>query len=582
METVQVTITEPTEVQAALIQLTQMTCNNHAQLELTATGGTAPYEYSTDGVAYSPMSGGNTHTFSVADGVYQYYVRDSFGCVANISNQITVDPIMPLTINLDTSAAMINCTGEATAVIDAQAFGGLGNYSYELFGDATLTTLLAGPQTDGLFNNLIAGSYWIRVTSVDCIEVTNEIIITEPVPLQVDRQEFTNVTCSGVEDGSITVEVSGGTGTIYYAISPNLNQFDTENVFTDLAPGVYDVIAQDENGCFMTFQFTITEPMPVDATFTSTPEVCLGSADGTIDLTITGGTAPYRTALNSNLDADFIQDQVSFANLAAGTYVIFVRDAMDCETNVIVQIDPGVNLNATVEPVYICDSDLPGNYLNVTLEDDTVIGSVMYALDSTDPADLQLDADFTNISPGSHYLTISHANGCMQTVDFEIDTFDPLTLILEQRNMNEITAIAGGGLPPYTYYFNDYNNGSDNTYYITETGNYTVRVVDANDCEMIAVIFMEFIDIDIPNYFTPDGDGQNDYWIPENIEGWPEILIKIYDRYGRVVAEETVVPNGWDGTYQGKELPTGDYWYIVKLNGERDDREFVGHFTLYR
>ncbi|MGI9546168.1 MAG: T9SS type B sorting domain-containing protein, partial [Flavobacteriaceae bacterium] len=582
VETVQVTISEPTEVEASLIQLTQLTCTNQAQLELTATGGTGPYEFSTDAVVYQPMSGGNTHTFTVADGVYQYYVRDSFGCVANISNQITVEPIMPLTINLDTSAAMINCTGEATATIDAQATGGLGNYSYELFGDAALTNLLTGPQTTSEFSNLTAGSYWIRVTSVDCIEVTNEIIITEPVPLQVDRQEFTNVSCSGEENGSITVEVSGGTGTIYYAITPNLNQFDTENVFTDLAAGVYDVIAQDENGCFMTFQFTITEPMPLDVSYTSTPEVCIGSADGTIDLTITGGTAPYSTSLNSTNPADFVQDQVSFANLAAGTYVIFITDALDCETNVIVQIAPGVNLNAIVEPVYICDSDLPDNYINVTMEDDTVLGSIMYALDSTDPADLQLDPDFTNMSPGSHYLTISHANGCMLTIDFEIDTFDPLTLVLEQRNINEITAIAGGGLPPYTFYFNDDNNGSDNTYYITETGNYTVRVVDANDCEMMAVIFMEFIDIEIPNFFTPDGDGQNDYWIPENIEGWPEILIKIYDRYGRVVAEEAVVPNGWDGTYHGNELPTGDYWYVVKLNGEMDDREFIGHFTLYR
>ena len=463
VETVQVTITEPTEVEAALIQLSPMSCVNMAQLELTATGGNGPYEYSVDNVVWQPMSGGNTHVFNVADGVYQYYVRDSFSCEAGISNQVSVDPIIPLTISLDTSAAMINCTGESTAIIDATAFGGLGNYSYELFTDAALTTLLAGPQTDGYFDNLTAGSYWIRVTSVDCIEVTNEIIITEPVPLQIDQQTFTNVSCAGMEDGSITVEVSGGTGNIFYAISPNLNQFDTVNTFTDLAPGVYDVIAQDENGCFIPFQFNITEPMPLDATYTSTPEVCIGSEDGTIDLTITGGTAPYRTALNSNLAADFVPGQVSFTGLAAGTYVIFVRDAQDCETNVIVQIDPGVNLNALVEPMYICDGVVPDNYLSVTMEDDSVLGSIMYALDSTDPADLQLDPDFTNMSPGSHYLTISHANGCMQSIDFEIDSFEPLTLTLEQNNINEITAIATGGLQDYTFYFGDDNNGTDIT-----------------------------------------------------------------------------------------------------------------------
>jgi gliding motility-associated-like protein len=96
-----------------------------------------------------------------------------------------------------------------------------------------------------------------------------------------------------------------------------------------------------------------------------------------------------------------------------------------------------------------------------------------------------------------------------------------------------------------------------------------------------AQIFMEFVDIEIPNFFTPDGDGMNDFWSPENIEAFPQILIEIYDRYGRVVAEVNAA-NAWDGTYNGKELPTGDYWYVIKLNGENDNREFFGHFTLYR
>ncbi|MEX0289866.1 MAG: T9SS type B sorting domain-containing protein, partial [Flavobacteriaceae bacterium] len=582
VETIQVTISEPTDVSSSLIQLTPLSCTNPAEIELTATGGTGPYEWSTDNVVYTPMAGGNTHVFTVTDGVYQYYVRDSFGCESTISNQVDVDAIVPLAIAIDDSAAIINCTGEATATIIADASGGLGNYSYELFTDAALTNLIGGPQPSGEFNNLGVGSYYIRVTSMDCIEVTPEIIITEPVPLQIDRQEFTDVTCAGQADGTITVEVSGGTGTILYAITPNLNQFDTENVFTDLDPGVYDVIAQDENGCFIPFQFTIIEPAPIDVTFTAQPEVCAGSADGTVDLVITGGTAPYRTAFNSNADADFVAGQTSFTDLAAGTYAIFVRDAQDCETNVIVTIDPGVNLNATVEPVYTCDGDTPMNSITVTLEDPSVAANVMYALDSTDPADMQLTPDFSNMTAGDHYIAISHANGCVQTHDFTIQSFEPLTLTLEQNNINEITAIAAGGLAPYTFYFDDDDNGDNPIYYIRRTDTYTVRVVDANGCEATADIFMEFIDIEIPNFFTPDGDGQNDFWTPRNTEIFPEILTIIFDRYGREVYRMGYGDPGWDGIYQNSELPTGDYWYVIKLRGADDDREFVGHFTLYR
>jgi len=580
-ETPQVVITEPTEVQSNLIALSSMTCTSQAQIRLTASGGTGPYEYSEDNVVFQPMSGGNTHTFTVADGVYQYYVRDSNGCDTNLSNQVSIEPVPPLTLVVDDSAAMINCTGEATGSITAQAFGGLGNYSYELYSDAALTNLVAGPQATRVFNNLVAGSYYVRVTSLDCETVSNEIVIDEPVPLQVDYQQVANVTCNGEDDGVIIVEVSGGTGQIVYAISPNLNKFDTENVFTDLAPGIYDVIAQDANGCFIPFQFTITEPAPLDVATTVQPEVCAGSADGSISVNITGGTAPYRTALNSNNISDFVLGQTSFTDLAAGSYVIFVKDAAGCDTNVIVDVDPGVNLNATAVPVYECMDNLPENYVQVTLEDPSVSGSVMYALDSTDPADMQLTADFRNIPAGSHYIAISHANGCVNTVDFEMESFEPLTLSLEQDNINEITAIAAGGLPPYTFYFNDEDNGEDNTYYIRQTGTYTVRVVDQNGCEAVADIFMEFIDIEIPNFFTPDGDGMNDTWIPRNIDQFPEILIRVFDRYGRVVARVTTAA-AWDGLYKGSELPTGDYWYIIQLNGEKDDREFVGHFTLYR
>ncbi|MFD2100168.1 T9SS type B sorting domain-containing protein [Flagellimonas iocasae] len=582
-ETLPITISEPTEVTASLVQLSALTCLNQAEIRLTAAGGSGSYEYSLDQATWTTMTG-NTAIIAVGAGDYQYYVRDlPSGCEAQISNQVSIDMVPPLTLTIDDSAAFINCMGESTASIRAQATGGLGNYQYELFGDAALTNLLGGPASNGTFNNLPAGSYYVRVTSDDCVEVSPEIIIIDPAPLQVDNQYSTDVTCAGMNDGTITVEVSGGTGQIFYAISPNLNQFDTENTFTDLAPGVYDVIAQDINGCFMTFQFTIVQPEPVEAeAINIMHEVCFDSADGSFELQITGGTAPYETALNSNADADFVPNQTVFQNLAAGTHVVFVRDAQGCETNVFVEIEPGVNLGAEVTPMYECTGNIPDNYLSIVFEDPTVEPDVMYALDSTDPADMQLSADFRNMTPGDHYITIAHANGCMTTYDFTIEGYEPLTLVLENNNINQITAVAEGGVEEYTFYFNDQNNGSDNTYYINRTDTYTVTVIDQNGCEVTAQIFMEFYDIEMPNFFTPDGDGLNDMWIPDNIEGFPDVLIIIYDRYGRVVERMTRDTAGWDGDYDGKPLPTGDYWYVIRLNGENDDREFVGHFTLYR
>ena len=578
----QVEIFEPTEVMASLIQIRPLTCTTQAQISLSAIGGSAPYFFSSDGINFNAMSGGDTHTFDVGAGEYQFFVRDNFGCEAMISNQVTVDMVPPLAITLDESAAVINCTGEASAFIFATATGGLGNYVYELL-DAPASTTPLATNTTGVFENLLAGNYFVRVISDDCVEVEAVAPIVDPVPLQIEREEFTNVTCSGEEDGTITVELSGGTGEILYAITPNLNQFDTVNTFTDLAPGVYDVIAQDERGCFIPFQFTIIEPSPIEiSTVTLQNEVCEGSEDGSVEIAISGGTAPYRSSFNSNDDNNFVADQTQFNDLAAGTYVIFVRDANDCESNIIVEIDPGVNLNATVLPIYECNGLVPDNRLEVTLEDVSVSNDVLYNIDSTDLSTMISSPDFNGLAPGSHTLTIAHANGCMNIIPFEIQGFDPLSLTLEQNNINEITAVAEGGLEDYTFFFDGVDNGTDNTIFINRTDTYTVTVVDANGCETTADIFMEFIDIEVPDFFTPDGDGLNDRWVPENLEAFPNVLILIFDRYGRELYRMKIDSVPWDGTYQNQELPTGDYWYVIKLRGETDDRELIGNFTLLR
>ena len=126
------------------------------------------------------------------------------------------------------------------------------------------------------------------------------------------------------------------------------------------------------------------------------------------------------------------------------------------------------------------------------------------------------------------------------------------------------------------------DNGTDNTYIINRTDTYPVTVIDQNGCEVTMEIFMEFIDIEIPNFFTPDGDGFNDTWLPDNLEAFPNVLMIIFDRYGRELYRMQYGDAGWTGMYNNKELPTGDYWYIIKLQGENDDREFINNFTLYR
>ncbi|QXP57694.1 T9SS type B sorting domain-containing protein [Cellulophaga sp. HaHa_2_95] len=580
-----VEIVDPLEPAGSLVTVSPLGCTVDAQLQLTGTGGTAPYTWSTDGVNFTTMNeinGSDTHLFQNSTaGTYKYFIRDSFNCISTVSNTVVIDPIETLTVAVDTSAAVINCNGENTAVISARADGGLGNYQYGLFADAGLVTEIRPYQSTEVFANLPMGTYYVNVRSGDCETISTVIQITEPTPLVV-TPEITNISCFGENDGSIVVNMTGGSGTYQYAISPNLNKFDETNEFNDLAPGMYTIIAQDRNGCFEQLEVTITEPTLLEFVSSTTPEICFGDEDGTINLTINGGTAPYSTSLNSDADADFVDGLVAYQNLAADAYTVYVKDANGCITSQTVIVDAGENLNATATVIYVCTGDVPENNLDIVFEDPSVSGDVLYGLDSVDPNDFVMDSNFTNMTPGAHYITIAHANGCIRTFNFEVEGYEPLVLVAEQRGINEITAIATGGKEEYTYYFDGIDNGNDNTFYIRRTDTYEVRVVDENGCESVTSIYIEFIDIEIPNFFTPDGDGTNDLWIPDNITQFPDIYITIYDRYGREVYRLIDNPTGWDGLYKNTDLPTGDYWYIIKLNGADDDREFVGHFTLYR
>ena len=581
----------PDQLLAEVNLTTAITCESPATVTATASGGTAPYRYQLEdnsGTIITAYQLNNVFTVNDA-GIYRVRVTDANNCQTITQVPVVVPEIPPVELSIDFASSSVSCADAMTASIYASAVGGIGEYTFDLILNGTVEQTQVDTR-NVVFENIAPGNYTVRVTSEGGCPPDEELVpIANPEPLIFDS-EVTPETCVDELDGAITLMLSGGGGGYQFAISPNLDQFFDEDAeqglpagqyrFEDLVPGVYTVIAQDINGCFFIEEYTIEPATEMVITVDTTPETCIGDRDGAITLDISGGTAPYSTRLST--ESSFIQDRLTFPDMSVGSFIIFVEDANGCQVNLSINIDPGVNLNATVEPIYVCTGNTPENYIIIRFEDPSVSGDVLYALDSTDSNDLQISPDFKNIAPGSHYVRIEHSSGCPIDIPFEIGAYEPLTLNLEQYNLNEITAIAEGGLPDYTFYFNEVNNGSDNTYRINRSGTYVVRVVDQNGCEAIANIEMQFVDIEIPNFFTPDGDGLNDFWLPKNTEGWPDIVVKIYDRYGRVVEDDVVNRFGWDGLYKMKELPTGDYWYVIRLHGENDDREFVGHFTLYR
>ncbi|MFP4846713.1 T9SS type B sorting domain-containing protein [Winogradskyella sp. PE311] len=588
MTSLDLVIADPTPVDVNLVRASSQTCFIESTLTLSATGGTGPYDYSdTSSFATTIGSFNTSTTFSVPEGTYTYYVRDANGCITNASNEITIEPLNDLTINLESTNPTINCTGDNSGSIIAIAQGGLGDYIYTLQ-DGLGNVIVATQNTPGFFTGLVAGDYLVYVESGDCDFTSSPITITQPLAPLDASIVVNNISCPGTDNGSVDITASGGTGIIKYAISPQLNQFFETNIFENLSPDDYSIIVQDELGCYLTFDFTIVEPEPVSLIIVPNsifPEVCSGDANGEFSIDISGGNMPYSVSLD-NYDGPYTigsatQTQFDFTDLEGGDHTVYVRDTLGCESEWNITFPESIAINPEVIVESICDNNLQGNIVTVTVDDSiTNLSDLDYSLDG---GTYQLSNVFTNVPVGTdHYISVRHTNGCIQNTEFfDIEAYTPVTLTLTETELNEFIANADGGTGDYTYTMNGEDYGSTSTFIISESGLYTVIVTDTNGCTAEAQIELVFIDVCIPNWFTPNGDGEFDTWAPGCTDNYPNLTFDIFDRYGRKVATYRV-GEVWDGRYNGTELPTGDYWFVVKTNDPNVDKEFVGNFTLYR
>src|SRR5690606_28327649 len=363
----------------------------------------------------------------------------------------------------------------------------------------------------------------------------------------------------------------GGTGIIKYAISPQLNQFFETSVFEDLYPGTYQAIAQDELGCYILYDFTITDPTPVQMALVPNsivPELCEGDLNGAFSVVISGGAMPYSVALDNRNGSYVIgsptQTQFDFTGLSGGNHMVYVIDGAGCESEIEIAFPDSVSFQPLAIVNYDCDNNLPSNRVMINVTGNIDIADLMYSLNG---GAYQTSNIFVNVPSGvGHYVDVMHANGCPQTTPlFDVEHFDPIAVALNEVDgtFNTIEAITAGGSGVYYYTLNGEDYGTTNTFLIYRSGDYTVTVTDSYGCTVSATQYFEYIDVCIPNYFTPDNNTQG--WGPGCATQYSNLTVDIFDRYGRAIATLRV-GDLWDGRYNGRELPTGDYWYVVKLN----------------
>ncbi|WP_282056599.1 T9SS type B sorting domain-containing protein [Maribacter luteus] len=611
----------PPAVQPKLVQTAVPGCGGMGEIRLTIENPDPLFTYEyvriENGVevgVYTDMTGTSQLFTGVAGITYQFDVRKKNAlniCPAVRSNGITMTDATGITL-LPNLPDDISCASELDGRIESFANGGVGGNQFYLysgdpvdaFSPSATATLVRGPQDHGTFEGLDAGTdYYIVVTSgATCSDIAGPFEIVRPEPIIFEANPVP-VSCFGDEDGSITIEVtSGGVGLIQFAIEPNFNEFfsDPSNpgtyTFEELPAGSYEILIQDENGCFEKDVLTVTEPPVVSIDdVATTPETCIGFADGTAQLTVSGGTpfvdpitsvSYYETMLvgpDSDGSEVFVRnDDLTFENLAGGeTYIVFVQDANMCGTDALIPIEIGVDLTADALVQYGCEGIFPYSTVSLEMQETGLLPQLLFSLDVDDINVADTVTTWGDLPAGDHTIYIYHENGCTSFEEFTLENYEPLTIDGVKTGPNELTVTASGGFGGYEFFFQGESYGSENVFTTNESVTVTARVVDQNGCEALITVPFEFTGmLEIPNFFTPDGDNNNDVWAPKNREFFPNIEVKIYDRYGRVVAELDAVSN-WDGYYDGSPVPSGDYWYVVNAN-DKTKLRYVGHFTLYR
>lgn len=192
-------------------------------------------------------------------------------------------------------------------------------------------------------------------------------------------------------------------------------------------------------------------------------------------------------------------------------------------------------------------------------------------------------ANYVATIPGTYSIIATNTStGCVSEEVFVtvVNSEKPIvsyTVSQDFSNNQTLTVVVENASGTYEYQL---DNGPFQTSGIFEnvsSGFHTVTV--KNYC---GTTFTEAVVINYPKFFTPNGDGVNDYWNIYDLRDQPEALITIFDRYGKVLKQIKTTGAGWDGTYNNEMMISDDYWFIINYLKDNETREFKAHFSLKR
>jgi len=456
---------DTTAMQIVDTDITDVSCSggSDGSIDITIENGTPPYTIRwSDGSVTEDI-------FGIPAGSYVVYIEDALGETVQSSLLVVTEPL-PLTINGGTIDD-VTCNGAGNGSVSGVTIsGGTPPYSYE-WSDGS---------TDVENSNLTPGIHQLTVTDDNgCSSLSSIYLIQEPIAISLTSVVITNAACIAESSGAIDIEVGGGSAPYSYLWS---NGAITEDV-SGLAAGIYSCVITDNSSCnYTTELFSVGQATAIQIPNVSINDVsCSGGNDGSVNITVTGGTPPYSYLWsNGAVDQDVNM-------LTAGDYELTITDAAGCVyTPSVFQVTEPAELQISLLEItdLSCNGQSDG-----AIDIEVTGGSPPYSYAWNNGA---TTASISDVPAGIYNAVITDSHGCSLTTG-AVEVSQPETLSIDVL-VTDVTCFEGddgaiavqvdGGTPPYTY---SWSNGSDTEDLVgLSAGSYILTITDDEECEFIS------------------------------------------------------------------------------------------------
>ncbi|PKR80083.1 hypothetical protein CW751_12035 [Brumimicrobium salinarum] len=438
------------------------------EIDITVSGGTTPYEFSSDnGLSF----GGSPNLTGLCAGVINVVVRDGGGCVSNATvNLVEPGALSATFVNTDPT-----CKDGSDGQIEVTASGGSPVYSYSVNGGAL--------QSGNILTGLPAGSHDVVVEDRNGCQFTSTEVLNNPPGIDIDTLSMTPSNC-GFNDGAIEFIATGLNPPFQYSLDGSPNQ--ASGLFTNRVAGAYQVVVTDREGCQDSVFFGIND-IQMDGDLVRTENVsCFGGSDGEVEVINYAGALPITYELDNS---GTTQTAPSFNGLQAGSHIVTIYDRGLCVFTIPFTLtEPDqLDFDATITDAS-CNGGSDGEIEIINPSGGT--GNYQYSIDGG--FTFQNSTVFNGLAAGAYTITIMDDNFCFESKTFNVDeaplitfTTNLFNLSCNGDNTGVIQVVASGGTGGYEY-SND--NGvtfqTPNTFVSLAAGTYDIVVEDDNNCQV--------------------------------------------------------------------------------------------------